>query len=213
MKYFNTLPKTLITDYNGAGVTVTNIIARAELRESLLRNPLLFYSYDIQDGDTPEIVAEKYYGDPYRYWIVLFSSQLLDPQWDWPMSPRVFDSYIINKYSGAEYANSNVSSVVMSYATGTIKEYRKTITTTDGISGTETSKTIVIDEDTFNNTFETTTTQTFSGGYTTTQSITLSTVSIYDYESQINESKRSINLINSVYVNQIESQLKSLMGT
>ena len=129
MKYFSTLPKILTTDYNGSGLTVTNIIARAELRESLLKNPLLFYSYDIQEGDTPEIVAEKYYGDPYRYWIVLFSGQLLDPQWNWPMSSRVLNKYIVNKYSGAEYANSNVSSVVLSFAAGTVKEYRKTITT------------------------------------------------------------------------------------
>jgi hypothetical protein len=213
MKYFSTLPKILTTDYNGSGLTLTNIMARAELRESLLKNPLLFYSYDIQEGDTPEIVAEKYYGDPYRYWIVLFSGQLLDPQWDWPMSSRVLNKYIVNKYSGAEYANSNVSSVVLSFASGTVKEYRKTITTTDGITGTQTSKTIVIDEGTFNNTVESTTTQTFTGNYAVTQSISLEPVSIYNYESELNESKRTINLINKIYVNQIESQFKSLMGT
>jgi hypothetical protein len=212
MKYFSTLPKILTTDYNGSGLTVTNIIARAELRESLLKNPLLFYSYDIQEGDTPEIIAEKYYGDPYRYWIVLFSSQLLDPQWDWPMNSRVFDKYIVNKYSGEEYANSNVSSVVLSYATGTVKEYRKTITTTDENTGTQTSKTIVIDENTFNDTSESTITQTSDAGYTVTQSVSLEPISIYTYESELNDSRRTINLINSIYVNQIENQFKTLMG-
>jgi hypothetical protein len=136
----------------------------------------------------------------------------LDAQWDWPMSSRVFNKYIVNKYSGAEYANSNVSSVVFSYATGTVKEYRKTITTTDGITGTKTLKTIVVDEDTFNNTVETTMTQNF-GNYTVTQNISLEPISIYNYESELNESKRTINLINKIYVNQIESQFKSLMGT
>jgi len=33
-------------------------------------------------NDTPEIVAEKFYGNSYRYWIVLLSNNIIDPQWD-----------------------------------------------------------------------------------------------------------------------------------
>jgi hypothetical protein len=58
----------------------------------------LYYTYDIQEGDTPEIIAHKYYGDSYRYWIVLFANELLDPQWDWPMTYKMFEQYLADKY-------------------------------------------------------------------------------------------------------------------
>ena len=78
MKYFQTFPQIASNDYNGNSITLTNLMVRSELIPSLARNPALFYSYDIQDGDTPEIIAEKYYGDPYRYWIVLYGNQIMD---------------------------------------------------------------------------------------------------------------------------------------
>jgi hypothetical protein len=37
-------------------------------------------------------------------------------------------------------------------------------------------------------------------------------VSIYDYELELNEDKRSIKLLNSIYVNQIETEYQKLMS-
>ena len=98
MQYFKTLPK-LISTNNGNSILLTNLLVRSSIIQNLLTNSLVFYKYDIQDGDTPEIVAYKYYGDAYRYWIVLFSNQMLDPQWDWPLNSINFQNYIVNKYT------------------------------------------------------------------------------------------------------------------
>ena len=98
MFYFNTLPKIITPDENGNPILLTNLITRARLVDELRNNPMLFYEYAIQEGDTPEIVAEKYYGDPYRYWIVLLSNELLNPLWDWPLSDQMFLEYIDTKY-------------------------------------------------------------------------------------------------------------------
>ena len=75
MKYFETLPKIVQTE-NFSAQLMTNIMARASVIPSLLTNPLVYYEYDIQDGDTPEIVAQKYYGDSYAYWVVLYTNQI-----------------------------------------------------------------------------------------------------------------------------------------
>ena len=98
MQYFSILPKIIKTDAKGNSILMTNLMARASVIPSLLNNPALFYKYDIQDGDTPEIVAHKYYGDVYRYWVVLFSNQILDPQWQWPLNSNEFASYLTAKY-------------------------------------------------------------------------------------------------------------------
>jgi hypothetical protein len=98
MQYFNKLPKIVEYDAKGIGRVFTNLITRASVIPEFLKNPMVYYQYTMQEGDTPEIIAAKYYGDSYRYWIVLFANELLDPQWDWPMSNKVFEEYITTKY-------------------------------------------------------------------------------------------------------------------
>jgi hypothetical protein len=208
MLYFNTLPKILTNDNKNNAIVLTNLLARAELVQNLMTNPLMFYEYNIQDGDTPDIVASKYYGDSYRYWLVLFSNQILDPQWDWPLSSQQFTLYLNNKYSVAANANT-----VLAYTSSTVYEYRKIITTTDETSLTTTSKTYIIDEPSYLTTLPSTKTVTFSNGTSAKETITKEAVNIYDWEVEQNESKRTIKLINAIYAPQFESQLKSLMGT
>ena len=129
MLYFESIPKILTPDVNGDGIILTNLMTRSEIIPSLLNNPMIFYKYDIQDGDTPEIIADKYYGDSYRYWVVLYANQIMDPQWNWPLTNQQFDAYLINKYSSI----SNLPNV-LSYTQATLKEYRKTIKSIDSIS-------------------------------------------------------------------------------
>jgi hypothetical protein len=209
MFYFNSFPKVITTDYNGNGILLTNIIKRVNIIPALLNNPLLNYSYDLQEGDTPDIVAHKYYGDSYRYWLPLFANNIINPQWQWPMSSGVFDSYIQNKYADAAAA-ANVASV-LEYTQSTVYQYTKTIETIDGATLNTTKTTIVIDESTYNSTNTGITTSTFPGGATVSQTVTTGVISIYDYELEKNESNRSINLINSIFTSQIESQFASLM--
>ena len=209
MFYFNSFPKIITTDYNNNGIVLTNIIKRVNIIPSLLKNPLLIYTYDLQEGDTPDIVANKYYGDSYRYWLPLFSNNIINPQWQWPMSSGVFDSYIQNKYADAAAAANVVS--VLEYTQSTVYQYTKTIETIDGITLNVTKTTIVIDQPTYDSTVPGITTSTFPGGATVSQTVTTNVVSIYDYELEQNESNRSINLINSIYTSQIESQFASLM--
>ena len=205
MLYFNSMPKILTPDVNGDGILLTNLMTRSELIPSLLNNPMMFYKYDIQDGDTPEIVADKYYGDSYRYWIVLYANQILDPQWNWPLNNQQFDAYLTKKYSSAAN-NSNV----LSYTQSTIKEYRKTIISIDSSSLTETTDTFVIDETAYNQPTLSSATYHLPNS-TVSQTISKSIVNIYDYELEQNEAKRTINLINKIYVSELEHQFKSLM--
>ena len=70
-KYFNFFPKTLYTtDAKNADV-VNNITSRFNFEETFKNNTAVCYEYDIQDSDTPEIIASKFYGDSEKHWIVL----------------------------------------------------------------------------------------------------------------------------------------------
>jgi hypothetical protein len=197
MQYFSTLPKIVKTDANRNSVILTDLMARCSIIPKILKNPMVYYDYDIQDGDTPEIVAYKYYGQSYRYWIVLFANQINDPQWDWPLSTNNFNAYIKNKYQ-----NFNP------YAT--VHHYEKIITQYDSATQTTTTKKIIIDQSTYNLLNDSTNTYTLVTGPVTV-TITKTAISYYDYELNLNESKRSIRILNSIYVNQFEQEFKALM--
>jgi len=218
MKYFQNFPQIATIDYVGNNLVLTNIMVRSEILPNLLNNPLLFYSYDIQDGDTPEIVAEKYYSDPYRYWLVLFANQIIDPQWNWPMGPKLFNDYIVDKYTSATAnalhisANTVTSSQVLAYTQSNIKNYVKSITIVDNLTSTPNTTIYIIDASAYANVPVNPSQVTFPGGAVVTQITNKYTQSIFDYEVQQNESKRNINLVNTTYVSQFEKQFKSLMS-
>ena len=199
MKYFQKLPKVLVTDKTGVSTLFTNVMARASIINKLLNNPVIFYTYDIQDGDTPEVVADKYYGDSYRYWLIMFANQMLDPQWDWPLNTRNFNEYIDNKYQEFD-------------PTSTIYEYQKVVTQYDSASQTTTTDVFIIDEYTYDNLTPSTQSYTFPSS-TTTISISKNAKTYYQHEIETNEQKRNIKLLKKEYAIQVENEFVTLMGT
>ena len=210
MLYFNTLPKVLTPDQNGNYILMTNILTRAKLIEELQDNPMLFYKYNIQDGDTPEIVAEKYYDDPYKYWIVLYSNQIMDPVWNWPLNYEQFLTYINSKYATEA---DDAGKTPYEYTNTTVYAYQQVITTIDSYSEISTEKIIPLDLSTYNSFMETNNTYTLPSGLTCSVRNTKRSVSLYDYEFDLNELKREIKVMDKNFVNQMEEQLKTVMSS
>ena len=199
MQYFNTLPKIIKTDENSVSILMTNLMARASIIPELLKNPLVYYEYNIQEGDTPETIAYKYYGDSYRYWIVLFANQVLDPQWGWPMSNDVFEAYLLNKYGPVFPIHSE------------IHHYEEIDTQYDSSTLTTTVNTTIISQNTYNSLVTSTKSYSLSTG-SVTVSVSKRAVNYYDYELEQNEKNRSIKLLNVNYVGEVEAQFESLMA-
>jgi hypothetical protein len=210
MKYFDTLPKIITTDPNGNYILAVNLLARAGFITNILNNPSLYYTYDIQENDTPEIIANKYYGDSYRYWIVLLANSITDPQWSWPLNNKQFNAYLIDKYTAAAAANNQTA---LTYIQSTPYLYRLIRTSVDSTTSNTTVNNYSTDSKTYANTVTFTKTVNLPSGASTTVSLSKQILSIYDWENEQNESKRTIRIVNSTYATQIEQQLKSLMGT
>ena len=211
MKYFKSLPIIKQFDPNSNQyINAVNLTARGYMVPSLVDNLAFAYKYDVNEADTPENIAQRYYNDVNRYWIVLFGNNILDPQFGWPLTSSQFQSYLVNKYSTA--ANSTDPNIVLSYVTGTVDHYQKTVTTKNSDSLQSQTITIEIDSATFNSTPSMiTSTYTLPSGAKITQTTTTSAVSIYTNESNLNEAKRKISIVKDVYVPQMETQLKALM--
>jgi len=84
---------------------VKDITKNVRFRTSSFSNVTLYDEYDIRDGDTPEIIAEKIYGSPEYHWVVMLSNQKYDWIKDFPMQQKELYKYVTQKYgSGNEYA-------------------------------------------------------------------------------------------------------------
>jgi hypothetical protein len=210
MRYFNTLPLIAQSDFNGNSILVNNLMARSYMLPSLQKNVMLFYEYDVKEVDTPENVAYRYYDDVNRFWLVLFSNNILDPQGEWPLTNNQFISFLDSKYGSAA---ANVNSTVLAYTSSTVHHYEELITTTDSENLQEQTISIIIDEDTYNNTLNETTVRTFPNGVQVSKTVSTKAVSIYDYENSLNETKRRIVIMKDEYAPDTEVQLKTLMGT
>ncbi len=205
-KYFNYFPTTFYNNSNTSLAldTVTNIIARFSFEESLKENSAIFYPYDIQDGDTPEIIANKYYGSSEKHWIVLMFNDIIDPQYDWPLDQRTFISYVNDKYSANGAANTTVQSgIVWAQSTNNVKKYYKTVTRVSSEPTKDTiSEKIEIDANTYANVITSSTEYTLTNGKKVTETISKSKLTYYDYEVEQNEAKRKIKLLKSEFVSQ-----------
>ena len=213
-KYFNYFPKTLYTSNNSTtGLdSVTNIIARFAFETGLKQNSSAFYKYNIKDSDTPEIIAYKFYGSVERQWVVLLFNDIIDPQFDWPFESNQLITYIDKKYTANGAANTPAQSgLSWALSENNVQSYFKVITSTAN-DGTITQEKITIDANTYANVTTGSNTYTTQAGESVRVVTTKETQSYYTYETNLNESKREINLIKSDFLPQIEKEFKRVIS-
>ena len=97
--YFSSFPVIPYGSTDGTVKNVTNLLRRVAIRTKVKSNAALFDTYDIKNGETPEIIADKLYEDPELHWVVLMVNNVTDRYHDWPMSEQQFNSYLNEKYS------------------------------------------------------------------------------------------------------------------
>ena len=97
--YFDSFPIIPYGSTDGTVKNVTNLLRRVAIRTKVKSNAALFDTYDVKNGETPEIIADKLYEDPELHWVVLMVNNVTDRYHDWPMSEQQFNSYLNEKYS------------------------------------------------------------------------------------------------------------------
>ena len=99
MSFFTRFPK-ISYDIKGNGNVklVTDIIRRVKIKSAIRDNSSLFDKFDVQNGDTPETVAYKVYGDTQYHWIIMLMNDITDRYYDWPLSDQDFEKYVNEKY-------------------------------------------------------------------------------------------------------------------
>jgi hypothetical protein len=81
-------------------VFVRNLLRRVALSEDLMSAESVFMEYSVKDGERPEHIAERVYGDPAYHWLILLANNIIDPYHGWYMSGSALEEYIQKKYGG-----------------------------------------------------------------------------------------------------------------
>lgn len=67
-------------------VVAKNFFRRYKINEDVFQYAVFFKKYTIIDGERPETLAEKAYGDQFLDWVILLTNNMVNAQYDWPRS-------------------------------------------------------------------------------------------------------------------------------
>ena len=183
MAYFKEFP---LTNY-GNNLS-RNIILKSAIVKDVMNKVSVFYNYVIQEGYRPDMVAYEEYGNSEYDWVVYLSNNIVDPYYDWPIDSNNFRGYLEAKYNTDIYT---LQSQILHYKyTGLNSESDEEIAMTNWTMTPETHALLAAED------------PTSVSGWTP--------VYVYDYEDDINNSKRSIKLISRFYISQIERELSEI---
>ena len=106
MAYFSRFP---LMVYDVAGnenyKLLPDILKRVKLRSGLRSGSFLFDNYDVIDGEKPEDVAFKWFGDAEYHWVILMTNNITDRYYQWPLTQPQFQEHLTDKYgAGSEDA-------------------------------------------------------------------------------------------------------------
>jgi hypothetical protein len=220
--YFGKLPK-LNYDIKNSIIDkqyekVTDIFFRVGYIKEVLNNLSSYYTVEIEDGDTPEILAEKVYEDAGAGWMILMANQIIDPQYEWPLDYDSFNKYIADKYDSVE----NAKITYHHYEMVIIKELQPDNIITESRYIVNKEKLTVNNLDFPYNYYEVYGTD--PGSLAFTQSVNIfniegktvtetkkgEAITNYDYELALNDSRRFIKIIKKEYYDQIIKEFDNL---
>ena len=103
MSYFDMFPNIYYSAKGDGKFTIMkDLLSRVKIIANVKENILGFDYYDVKDGETPEMIAHKYYGDVNLHWTILVVNDVIDYYEDWPMSTQRFEQFVKDKYDNPQ---------------------------------------------------------------------------------------------------------------
>ena len=191
MTYFRELPnvnyqstnsdRNASTDY----IQVKNIFRRAKIRDDLRYVFTSLIDYYIRDGVRPDQVAQSVYGDAELDWVVLTSANIINVRDEWPLNSREIYEYASNKYGNDLNQIRHYETTEVKYSNGRLILPEGKIVDSGFTIPDPSSPTATINP---------------VGGVTN-----------YEYESKLNDQKRSIYIVSNQYLGMFIRDMRKIM--
>lgn len=201
-------------------ITTKNLFKRVKLRDDIFGNINFFQRYQIIGDERPDNVAFKVYGDEVLDWVVLLSNNIINVQNEWPLSQTAFDKYLVEKYGSGIDSLDEIYNIIFNgvhhFETIEVKDSSGIVKLKEGIVFTPIPsdnpavfppypnfRLKYLDSDL---TLGTTEANIDLGG-----SSIFRAVSNYEYESKIENEKRSIFILKPQYLNIIFNDIEKVL--
>ena len=103
MSYFSRFPK-MVYDVKGNDnyKLLPDILRRVKQRNAIASGQFIFDTYDVVNGEKPEDIAYKWFGDAQLHWVILMTNNVTDRFHQWPMSQPQFQEFLEDKYDNPD---------------------------------------------------------------------------------------------------------------
>lgn len=98
MKYFKKFPAYLTRTVSNQQIIIQDFFKRVSITQDANNLTALLLPYIVLDGETPEIIANKFYGSPYYHWVILLVNEITNPLTEWALESRYVLPYVFEKY-------------------------------------------------------------------------------------------------------------------
>lgn len=180
-------------------VLAKNFFKKIAMDDTSFSYSVYFNKYIINDGERPDSLSQKFYGDTGYDWVILITNNIINPIFDYPIEENKLYDMVTSKYgSGNEES----------------PHHYMTYQVLNGL-GEEIQKAgLIVDESFYNGFFKFPNRTDASSGavnyYNFFGPEISFPVSNYQYEQMLNDKKREIYILNPSYLNDFVSQFTSL---
>jgi len=204
MSYFDAFPTVGYEFPDSVRRVIKDISIRPAVVQSFTENSENFTEYDIVEGETPETIAYDFLGDAKLHWVILLVNNILNLYSEWPKTSKQLSEFLKEKYEN-QVSDSDGASIKLSASQleeilgfeGTpTNQFKSTIQLDSGDTLTIKPHHFTNTKKTLNFNYETVlavATDAWGRPYIQPEVVP---VSIFEYESEKNELKRTILLPN-----------------
>ena len=213
MSYFRELPDILYQSNllhkvsSQEYIQIKNIFRRVKIQDWIQDNVQFFNKYTIRDGERPDTMAERLYGTSERDWIIILTAGITNIRNDWPLS-----NYDLYRYVEAKYGTD--LNAIHHYETIEVRDNKGRLILPAGQR---------VDQNfTIPTPYDASATNFYVGVRPQSDNISYKSVnsdinpvtgvSNYEYETQLNESKRRIEVMKPIYLQQFLNDMRELMN-
>ena len=212
MPYFNEFPYIRYQFPDDNIRLIKNLSIRPAVVNDFFDERSNFETYTIQDGDTPETLSYDIFGETELHWTIMLPNNILNLYEDWPKTTAQFDAYLISKYQDSDREPESVTRRYVEFKGTDDNLYTSRI-------GARNARPHHFEDDDDNiYPYD----SVVSGGQTissfndawgrTFNRPSVSPVSIFEYETELNEAKRNILIPKFAVAQRMKAQLRDLVN-
>ena len=112
-EYFNNFPTTQYKLSDGRWITIKDFFRKSKIDQSALHKVIDYEYYELQDGERPDVVATKLYGNGDLHWTLFLANEFTNYN-DWHKDNQTFEAYMSEKYQGQYLVGNETTDIVSS---------------------------------------------------------------------------------------------------